>query len=451
MARWVILPIFMLLGTQKINSAGYLEVGGCDLVDIAKRFGTPLFVMDEAEIRLKCRDYKSAFEKRYPKSEICYASKAFVCLAMCKLVQEEGLNLDVASLGELQTAIVAEFPMKRVNLHGNNKLKEELELAVEMEIGHVVLDNETEIESLAEIANKSGKVVDVLVRCTPGVDPNTHKAISTGQADTKFGFNIGDGSAIRAIERVLAFSSLHFDGIHCHVGSQFLDEETHVSAIKTMVALLAEIHDKCGVECRILNIGGGLGVRYLESQQPPSPDEFANKLCTILTKLLDESKLSYPILQQEPGRAIVGEAGITLYTVGAIKTVPILESPGHRTYVSIDGGMSDNPRPQLYQAVYEMMVANKANQPHDEVITLAGRHCETDSLIMNARSAKVEVGDIVAVQTTGAYNYSMASNYNRFQKPAVVMVKDGNAELIVRRETVDDVLRLDLLPERFQH
>ena len=440
----------MLLGTQKINSAGHLEIGGCDMVEIANQFGTPLFVLDEATIRANCRAYRKAFESRYPNSEICYASKAFISTTMCKIIEQEGLNLDVASLGELHTAIVAGFPNDRINLHGNNKLQVELEAAIDQNIGHVILDHEIEIHQLAKIAKSKNKVMKVLVRCTPGVDPNTHKAISTGQADTKFGFNIGDGSAIRAVQTVLSFPSLEFDGIHCHVGSQLLDDESHISAIQSMVGLMQQVQNKLGVECKVMNIGGGLGVRYKEEHTPPSIDDFADKICSKLVECLNHAKLPLPILQQEPGRAIIGEAGITLYTVGAIKTVPILEQPGYRTYVSVDGGMSDNPRPQLYQAEYEMVVANKANQIRSETITLAGRHCETDVLIWNAPSPKIEVGDIIAVQTTGAYNYSMASNYNRFPKPAVVLVNNGEAELIVRRETVEEVIRLDLLPKRFQ-
>lgn len=440
----------MLLGTQRINEAGHLEIGGCDVTRLAAEFGTPLYIMDEALIRANCRAYRAAFEKRYPKNTICFAGKAFLTTAMCRIVEEEGLNLDVAALGELYVALQARFPRKRINLHGNNKSREELEMAVENRIGHVVVDNFLEIQMLAAITRERGQTMDVLVRCTPGVDPHTHKFISTGQADTKFGFNIKDGSALEAIRRILAIPQLRFDGIHCHVGSQLLDTEAHEGAVKALVGLMSDIKTETGTLCKVLNIGGGLGVRYRSEHEPPSYDEFAEILITRLKTGLEAAGLPYPILQQEPGRALVGEAGVTLYTVGSIKTVPITEAPGMRTYVSIDGGLSDNPRPQLYDAVYEIIVANKANQPHDQTITVAGKHCETDVLIWNVKSASVEAGDIIAVQTTGAYNYVMASNYNKFLRPAVILVNEGQADVIVEREDLRDLVRRDRIPNRLK-
>jgi len=450
--------------------------------------------MDEALIRANCRAYRAAFESCYPKNTICYAGKAFMTIAMCRLIDEEGLNLDVASLGELYTALRAGFPRKRINLHGNNKSREELELAVRSRIGHIVVDNGQEIQMLAAVTSEMQRTMRVLVRCTPGVDPHTHKFISTGQADTKFGFNIKDGSAVEAIRQIAAIPTLRFDGIHCHVGSQLLDTEAHEGATDAMVGLMQEIRRETGLLCEILNTGGGLGVRYRSDHQPPTYDAFARILTDRLKTALDRSGLPYPTLQQEPGRSLVGEAGTTLYTVGAIKTVPILphmgerladsrafvgerladsrafvgerladsrafgrggepqvpivDEPGRRTYVSVDGGLSDNPRPQLYDAVYEIIVANRAAEPHDRTITLAGKHCETDVLIWDVKAARVEPGDIVAVQTTGAYNYAMASNYNRFLRPAVVLVRDGQADLIVERETLADIVRHDRVPLR---
>jgi diaminopimelate decarboxylase len=440
----------MLLGTQCINHAGHLEVGGCDVTRLAAEFGTPLYVMDEELIRENCRAYRAAFEARYPKNTICYASKAFLTTAICRVIEEEGLNLDVASLGELYTALRAKFPKKRINLHGNNKSREELEMAVNSRIGHIVVDNFLEIQMLAAVTRETGKKMDVLVRATPGVDPHTHKFISTGQADTKFGFNIKDRSALEAVKQILAIPTLKFDGIHCHVGSQLLDLEAHEGAADAMVGLMQEIKHETGVLCKVLNIGGGLGVRYRGEHQPPSYDEFAEIITTRLKARLEAARLPFPVLQQEPGRSLVGEAGVTLYTVGSIKTVPIKEEPGARTYVSIDGGLSDNPRPQLYDAVYELLVANRAGQPHDQTITLAGKHCETDVLIWNVKSAKVQTGDTIAVQTTGAYNYVMASNYNKFLRPAVVLVRDGQADLIVERETLADLVRRDRVPARLK-
>ncbi len=440
----------MLLGTQRINAEGHLEIGGCDAARLAAEFGTPLYVMDEAAIRASCREYRRAFQSRYPRNEICYASKAFLTLAMARIIAEEGLSMDVASLGELHVALAADFPPDRLALHGNNKSREELELAVESRIGHVVADNFHELTLLGEIVHARQAEMNVLVRAAPGVDPHTHRLIRTGQADTKFGFNIADGAALAAVRQVLATPGLHFRGVHCHIGSQLLDADTHAEAAEIMVRLMQTIRDETGVVAEELNIGGGLGVRYLSGQQPPSYDEFAARITTPLKAALDASGLPYPLLMQEPGRALVAEAGVTLYTVGAIKTVPITEAPGARTYVAIDGGLSDNPRPQLYEAEYECLLANKADQPAEELVTIAGKHCETDILIWNARLADAEPGDILAVQTTGAYNHAMASNYNRFLRPAVVLVADGQADLIVARETLADLLRHERVPARLR-
>lgn len=438
----------MLLGTQTINAQGHLEIGGCDATRLAAEFGTPLYVIDEALIRANCRGYRAAFEKRYPRNTVCYASKAFLTPALCRIMEEEGLDLDVAAGGELYTALRAGFPARRIHFHGNNKSLEEIEMAVARRVGEVIVDNMLEIERLATAASRAGRRMDVLVRAAPGVDPNTHHFISTGQADTKFGFNVADGSALAAVQRVLALDSLRFRGIHFHVGSQLLDAEAHEAAIDAAADLMSDIRQQCGAECEILNIGGGLGVRYREHHQPPSFDAFAEAIVNRLIAALDARGLPHPILHHEPGRSIVGEAGVTLYTVGAIKTVPILEDPGARTYVAVDGGLSDNPRPQLYDAEYEVIVANRAAEPRDQTATIAGKHCETDVLVWNARVPRIETGDILAVQTTGAYNHSMASNYNRLPRPAVVFVSDGHADLVVERETYADLVRHERIPAR---
>jgi diaminopimelate decarboxylase len=440
----------MLLGTQRVNELGHLEIGGCDAVRLAEEFGTPLYVMDEETVRANCRRYKAAFENRYPRNVICYAGKAFLTTAFCKIIEEEGLNLDVASLGELYCALQAGFPRERINLHGNNKSRAEIDMALENGVGHIVVDSLIEVEKLAEATNELGREIDVMVRCTPGVDPHTHKFISTGQADSKFGLNIKDGSALKAVKRILCIPALHFDGIHCHIGSQLLDTEAHEGAVGAMVGLMPDIRRESGAECKVLNIGGGLGVRYRSEHNPPSYEEFADIISSRLKSALDAADLPYPVLQQEPGRALVGEAGTTLYTAGVVKTVPITEAPGHRTYIGVDGGMSDNPRPQFYDAIYEIIVANKATEPHDQVVTIAGKHCETDTLITDAKSAAIEPGDIIAVQTTGAYNYAMASNYNKFLKPAVVLVQNGEADVIVEREELEDLVRHDVVPERLR-
>jgi diaminopimelate decarboxylase len=440
----------MLLGTQRINAAGHLEIGGCDTTRLAAEFGTPLYIMDEAALRANCREYKAAFAARYPKNEIYFASKAFLSMAIARLIAQEGLSMDVASLGELYTALQAGFPPERLALHGNNKSREELELAVSSHIGHIVLDNFQEIALLGQIVRERKAAQDVLVRATPGVDPQTHRLIRTGQADTKFGLNIADGSALEAVRRVLKTPGLRFRGIHCHVGSQLLETETHEQAVEIMVRLMQTIVAETGAEVEQLNIGGGLGVRYLSSHQPPSYAEFAERITSKLKAALDAANLPYPKLLQEPGRSLVGEVGTTLYTVGAIKTVPINEAGGTRTYVSVDGGLSDNPRPQMYEAVYECLLANKADRPAESLVTIAGKHCETDILIWDTRIAEPQPGDLLAVQTTGAYNYVMASNYNRFLRPAVVLVANGQADLIVERETLEDLLRHERIPARLR-
>lgn len=440
----------MLLGTQEVNAKGHLEIGGCDTVDLAAQFGTPLYVMDEALIRSNCRRYMESFTAKYPSNVICFAGKSFLTRAMARIVDEEGLSLDVASLGELHVALSAGFPANRINLHGNNKLHDELVYAVRAGVGHVVLDHFGEIEMLSGILASDGASVKVLVRCTPGIDPDTHRYMSTGQADTKFGFNISDGSAIEAISTVLRTPGLEFDGIHFHVGSQLLDTECHEAAVDLAISLIQQIRDDLGAGCPILNIGGGLGVRYVAAHRPPTIEEYAERITTRLKECLDEAGLPYPTLQQEPGRSIVGEAGVTLYTAGARKSVPIVAPPGHRTYIAVDGGLSDNPRPQLYDAVYEAICANRASEPHIHPTAIAGRHCETDVLVWDAHLPSVEPGDIIAVQTTGAYNFAMASNYNRFLRPAVVFVRDGVADLVQRRETLDDLIRHDVIPDRLR-
>ena len=440
----------MLLGTQTINAEGHLEIGGCDTTRLAAEFATPLYVMDEAAIRQNIRAYRAAFDARYPKNEIYYASKAFLTMAMARIVADEGLNMDVASAGELHVALEAGFPPERLALHGNNKSKAELEMAVRAGVGHIILDNFQEIELLNAVLQAENAGSDVLVRATPGVDPHTHKLIRTGQADTKFGLNIADGSALQAVKQVLASPNLRFRGIHCHIGSQLLDSETHEQAVEIMVRLMAAIHRETGATVEELNIGGGLGVRYLKEHQPPSYEAFADRIVTPLKAALDAANLPYPKLLQEPGRSLVGETGTTLYTIGAIKTVPIAEPPGTRTYIAIDGGMSDNPRPQLYDSVYECLIANKANAPADQLVTVAGKHCETDILIWDTRIAAPEPGDILAVQTTGAYNHAMASNYNRFLRPAVVLVNEGQADVIVEREQLADLLRQERVPARLR-
>ncbi len=434
----------MLLGTQRVNEEGHLEIGGCDAVALAREFGTPLYVMDEALIRANCRAYKRAFAERYPNNEVSYAGKAFLCTAMCALLEEEGMCLDVASAGELHTALRAGFPPERLFLHGNNKSRLELEMAISAGVHRIIGDNEYELEMLIALAERAGRPVDVLFRITPGIDPHTHERIRTGQVDTKFGLEVQNGQAARVIERAVAHPFLRVRGTHFHVGSQLLDLEAHRQAIEIGVDLLAQFRDDIGYIAEEMNIGGGLGIRYLSHHEPPSISEYADMVIGTLKACLQAHNLPAPKLQQEPGRSIVGEAGTTLYTVGAVK-----EIPGVRTYVTVDGGLSDNPRPALYDARYEVLLANKANRPAERLVTVAGKHCETDTLFPDVTVPDPAPGDLLAVQSTGAYNYAMASNYNRFPHPAVVLVHDGQAEVIVERQTLDDLVSKDVLPRRF--
>ena len=439
----------MLLGGQRINAQGHLEIGGCDAVDLAREFGTPLYVMDEAVIRDNCRRYKAAFEACYPKNDISFASKAYLNMAICKVMESEGMSLDVASAGELYTAIKAGFPMGRTLLHGNNKSDAELVMALEHGVGHVVVDNLSELRRLAAFAKERGQTQRILIRVTPGIDPHTHRRIRTGQEDTKFGLSAAGGGAMEAVTEALgAAPALEIAGLHCHIGSQLLDTQTHEQAIDIMVGFMKKVADATGWMPGVLDIGGGLGIRYTENQHPPTYDEFAETVVSALKTALAKYDVPEPELWQEPGRTLVGEAGTTLYTVGVIKKVAIPEAPGSRTYAAIDGGMSDNPRPQLYDAVYEVLAANKAGEPKTQTVAVAGKHCETDILIQAAQTQPLETGDILAVQSTGAYNYAMASNYNKFTKPACVFVQNGQADLVSRRETLDDVVRLDLVPDR---
>ncbi len=433
-----------LLGTQRVNKRGHLEVGGCDAVDLVAEFGTPLYVVDEATVRTNCRAYRAAFEERYPNVRVEYAAKAFLCVAMAQLIQEEGLHLDVASAGELHTALRAGFPAAELVLHGNNKSLEELRLAIEVGVGRIVVDSFHELALLDQVAPLQRRPQDVLLRVAPGVDPHTHRRIRTGQADTKFGLNIQSGAALDAVKQIIGTPSLIFTGLHCHIGSNLMDATAHRAAIEAVLDLAAQVRDETGLTVEELNIGGGLGIRYTPDDAPPSLDDFATSIVDSLNDGLAARHLPQPLLLLEPGRSIIGEAGTTLYTVGSLKDVLLPEPEGVRHFVAIDGGMSDNPRPQLYDAVYSALIANKAASPATFTARIAGKHCETDTLIEQTRIQSPEPGDILAVQSTGAYNYSMASNYNRLPRPAVVFVRDGGARLVVRRETLDDLVSHDL-------
>jgi diaminopimelate decarboxylase len=431
------------LGTQRVNDAGHLEIGGCDTVELAEEFSTPLYVMDEAHIRAQMRGMKKAFQKLHAETEIIYASKAFSCLAIARIADEEGLMLDVASAGELYTALRADFPAERIIFHGNNKSREELEMAVQAGIGRVVVDNERELEMLNEVAGENGITQKIALRLTPAVDPHTHRLIQTGRVDTKFGFNIEGGMARRGVERALQMENLELVGLSSHIGSQILEADFFKMGARLMCEFLSEIKNELDFTVEELDLGGGLGIRYLPEHNPPSMEEYAQTVVGAVQEYCAELGLEVPRLAVEPGRSLVGEAGTTLYEVGAIKRIPNV-----RTYVSVDGGLSDNPRPALYEAKYFCLNASRASETERETFAIAGKHCETDVLIEETQIAPPQPGDILAVYSTGAYNQSMASNYNRFRRPAVVLVNNGQADIIVERETLQDLLTHDQLPQR---
>jgi diaminopimelate decarboxylase len=433
----------MFLGTQRVNAHGHLEIGGCDTLALAHEFGTPLYVMDESFLRENIRRYKAAFAARYPgESHVSYAGKAFLVKHMARLVESEGIDIDVASGGELFVALSAGFPAERILFHGNYKSDREIHEGVAAGVGRFVVDNPHELARLAETAAKAGIVQKILLRVTPGIDPHTHAKISTGQEDSKFGVSIQSGEAMEAAKQAIGSPALKLMGIHCHIGSQLLDAQTHLDAADVMVGFLADIQRECGYTCEELDIGGGLGVRYLPEHAPPTYEEFAEVLCGALVASFTKHGITPPRLLQEPGRSLVAEAGTTLYTVGPMKTVKL---PGReKTYAVVDGGLSDNPRPALYGSRYSAMVAGRAGQPKDRAYTVSGKHCETDLLFEEMPLGEVRSGDVLAVQTTGAYNQTMASNYNRFLRPTVVFVADGKATVAVNRESYDDLVRQEV-------
>lgn len=418
------------------NAAGHLEIDGCDVVDLAMQLGTPLVMYHEGSIRDQCRRYMQAFSEHTDDFEVIYASKAFSSIAVNQLVLEEGLSIDVSSGGEYHIAKSAGFPAQRIFFHGNNKTRLELEYALEGGVGFVVVDSFQEMAMLEELVAARGETQRILLRITPGIEAHTHSYIQTGQIDSKFGFGLGDGVAMEAIRRALAAEHLDLVGLHAHIGSQIFELEGFGKAIQILVRLIGQANAGFGFECRYLNVGGGLGIRYIEEDMPSSIGEYAAVKVEGIREEMAAIGLPMPRVLIEPGRSIVGKAGVTAYTVGTIK-----EIPGVRTYVDVDGGMSDNIRPMLYDAQYEAMLANKADEPLTTEVTVAGKHCESgDILIKHAVIARPEAGDILVMPGTGAYCYAMASNYNGSPRPAVVMINDGRARVIIERETYGDLV-----------
>ncbi|GAB7386205.1 diaminopimelate decarboxylase [Bacillaceae bacterium] len=433
-----------LHGTSRINEKGHLEIGGCDVTDLVKEFGTPLFVYDEALLREKCRSFRSAFQESGFRFQVAYASKAFSTLAMCRLVAEEGLALDVVSGGELYTALKAGFPAERIHFHGNNKTPAEIKMALDADIGCFVVDNFYELALLPEMAREAGKTVSVLLRVTPGVEAHTHEYISTGQQDSKFGFDVASGQAHEAFARAMQSPFIRLLGVHSHIGSQIFETTGFVAAVQRLARFLGELRDKLDYTAEVLNVGGGFGIRYTSEDTPLTPAEYVRAITEAVRDSFGEIAYPLPEVWIEPGRSIVGEAGTTLYTIGSTK-----ELPGIRKYVAVDGGMTDNLRPALYQAKYEALLANRANEEAEETVSIAGKCCESgDMLLWDIRLPKVRPGDILAVTCTGAYGYAMANNYNRIPRPAVVFVKNGDAQLVVERETYEDLIAKDRLPQR---
>lgn len=424
-----------------VNEKGNLTIGGLDTVELAAKYGTPCYVVDEDKIRENCRAYVKSIEDNYGGNGLAiYASKAFNCKAMCKIINEEKMGLDVVSGGELYTALKAGFPAEKIYFHGNNKTLAELDEAVSAGVGRVVVDNIYELENLSKAAKKQGKTVGVLLRIKPGIDAHTHSFVLTGQIDSKFGFALETGEAMEGVKAAIAAENIDFKGVHCHIGSQIFDVEPFERAAEVMIEFMADIKAQTGVECEELDLGGGFGIKYSSDDNPLAYNEYMAKVAGVIKSCCEKHSLKTPFIVIEPGRSVAGSAGITLYTVGAVKTIPDI-----RTYVSIDGGMGDNPRYILYQSTYELVCANKADKPKDFKITLAGRCCESGDLIQeDALVQQVEPGDIMAVLSTGAYNYSMASNYNRIPKPPVVMVSGGESRVVVRRETYDDIIEKDM-------
>ena len=432
---------FLLPLTAKVNGENHLEIGGCDVVQLVEQFGSPLYILDEETLRTACRQYRDSFKTYYPgESLVIYASKAWNCLAVCAIVRSEGLGIDVVSGCELITALQAGTSADQVYFHGNNKSRSELELAVNHHC-NIVVDNWLELKTLVEIGHEVSSPISILIRLTPGIECHTHEYIRTGHLDSKFGFDPNQ------LEEVFTFLSqnpiLNCLGLHAHIGSQIFEQQPHQDLGGVMVEWLQKA-SQYGLNLSQLNIGGGLGIRYTESDDPPSIEEWVKTVATSVKTACDAHNLPYPKLISEPGRSLIGSACITAYTVGSQKVIPEI-----RTYISVDGGMSDNPRPITYQSVYRTVLANRMADACTETVTVAGKHCESgDILIKNASLPKAESGDVLVVMATGAYNYSMSSNYNRIPRPAAVLVNQGEANLILQRESYEDLLRHDRLPSR---
>ena len=423
-----------------VNERGNLEIGNVDTIDLVKEYNTPLYVMDEDVIRKNCRSFKASIEKFYGDGLVCYASKTFCCKEMCRIINDEGLGLDISSGGELYTAMSVDFPAQKLVFHGNNKTEQELKLALNYGVGRIVVDNFDELSLLNRLANDLNKTANIMLRIKPGVDSDTHNYIMTGQVDSKFGLGLETGEAFDAAKLAIESENINLKGFHCHIGSQIFDIEPFALAAKVMLDFIAKVKKELNYEISDLNLGGGFGIRYTPEQIQQPNEAYMERVSAVVKEKCKQLNIKLPFILLEPGRSIAGPAGITLYKVGSVKEIPEI-----RTYVSVDGGMTDNPRYALYGAKYDMLIANKANSPKDREVTIAGKCCESGDLLgENVKIQDVETGDILAVLATGAYNYSMASNYNRIPRAAVVMVSGGKTRVIVKRESYEDLIRNDI-------
>ena len=424
-----------------VNEAGHLTIGGADAVELANRFGTPAYIIDENVVRARCREYLNAAKKCYGEDALpLYASKALCFTEMYRIANEEGMGIDCVSSGELYTAKRAGFPAERIYFHGNNKTDADIAFAMDMGVGRIVVDNVDELLAVSAEAVRRNITQGILLRITPGIDPHTHRAVVTGNVDSKFGSAIVTGQALQIVKEAINAKNIDLVGLHCHIGSQIFDIEPFSDAADIMVRFIAEIKDTLGFEIRELNLGGGLGVAYTEDDPQISYADSIEKIGGIVNSFCKTHAINVPRVILEPGRSLVAAAGATLYTVGSVK-----EIPSFRNYVSVDGGMPDNPRYALYQSQYTALIANRANEEKNYVATIAGRCCESGDLLgENMKLQKPVRGDILAVLVTGAYNYSMASNYNRIPRPPVILVRDGEARVAVARETFEDLVRNDV-------
>ncbi len=429
--------------TAKVNDRDCLEIGGCDVTTLVKRFGSPLYILDEFSLRSAAAQYRDSFKKYYPgSSRVIYASKAWSCLAICNIINSEDLGIDVASGGELYTAVRAGIAGEKIYFHGNNKSAPELAMAIEHQCT-IMVDNWQELKTLVALASSLSpdSAVKIMLRLTPGIECHTHEYIRTGQIDSKFGFDPNNLHSV--FEYVSENKQLNLLGLHAHIGSQIFELQPHQDLAGVLIdwAIAAQ---KYGLSIKTINVGGGLGICYTEADNPPSIEEWVKTVAEAMVAACKARNLELPELIAEPGRSIIGSACVTAYTVGSMKVIP-----GIRNYVSVDGGMSDNPRPIAYESVYRAIVANKMSAPLKDKVTIAGKHCESgDILIKDEILPQLESGDILVIMGTGAYNYSMASNYNRLTRPAAILVNAGEANLILQRETYDDTIARDLVPQR---